>query len=57
MKTGYGNPQSLCVNYCNGTTDVPNDGHFACGKLTKYLINYETIKDQLSSCGEVCFKL
>ena len=36
-QTGYGNSQSLCVNDCDGITNVPNDEDFACGELMKYL--------------------
>ena len=37
VKIGYGNSQSLCVNDCDGITNVPNDEHFACGELLKHL--------------------
>ena len=34
VKTGYGNSQSLCVNDCDGITNVTNDERFACGELS-----------------------
>ena len=45
VKMGYGNSETLCVNSCDGTTNVPNDGHFACGLLSIYLINCDIVKN------------
>ena len=43
VKTGYGNSQSLCVNSCDGITNVSNDGHFACSKLSTLYEDLEII--------------
>ena len=35
VKTGYGNSQSLCVDVCDGTTNLTNSDNTACGELFK----------------------